>query len=40
MPVRRNQPAAAPRPFAHDVQHHAPGMHGHVLGPTLTPVNW
>jgi Copper amine oxidase, enzyme domain len=26
--------------FTHDVSHHGPALHGHVLGPDLKPVNW
>ena len=26
--------------FTHDVQHEAPGSHGHIVGPVLKPVNW
>jgi hypothetical protein len=26
--------------FSHDVTHEPPGSHGHIVGPTLKPVNW
>ena len=26
--------------FTHDVSHHGPALHGHVLGPDLKPINW
>jgi Copper amine oxidase, enzyme domain len=26
--------------FTHDVSHHGPALHGHILGPDLKPVNW
>jgi Copper amine oxidase, enzyme domain len=26
--------------FTHDVSHHGPAQHGHILGPDLSPVNW
>jgi hypothetical protein len=26
--------------FTHDVQHEAPGAHGHIVGPDLVPVKW
>jgi hypothetical protein len=26
--------------FTHDVNHHGPAQHGHIVGPDLKPVNW
>ena len=26
--------------FTHDVTHELPGVHGHIVGPILKPVNW
>jgi hypothetical protein len=26
--------------FTHDIGHEPPGSHGHIVGPTLQPVNW
>jgi Copper amine oxidase, enzyme domain len=26
--------------FTHDIGHHGPAQHGHILGPDLKPVNW